>query len=510
MGEEDAFGPFVLDYSRRTLLQGGKPVALGQRGLALLNALMIADGGAVTKATLMEAGWPGSIVEEGNLTVQIAAIRKALGPREDGSDWIVTVPRVGYRLIASRNATKVPRHEDTATLLPSLTVMPFQNLSDDREQDYFAAGIVSDITAALSRFRAFSVITASCINYLDVQTSAGVERAAARYVLDGSVRRSGARLRISARLIDGTTGAHLWAQSYDGPVDDVFVVQDRITESVASTVEPMVKRAEIERARRKPPTSLDAYDLYLQALALALSTEPGANATATALIERSLAIDPHFAPAIAIAAQVSVARFDRQLPGTSEADRIMGLGYAHAALAAAGTDANTRAIAGRAIITLGNEFDSGIAALRRAVSENPSSVNVLSYAAVGELRGGDLDEAERLFLQAIRLNVSDLAGHWLFGGVAHVRIAQERYEEAVEWAARAHAASPTNDTALWFLIAANAKLGRMAEAKRWRQTLEELAPNANIRAIRRGQDLKDPKRIELIVDGLRLAGLREA
>jgi DNA-binding winged helix-turn-helix (wHTH) protein len=147
-----SFGPFTLDHG--TLLRDGKPVPLGQRAFALLEALVAADG-PVDKATLIEAAWPGTIVEEGNLTVQIAALRKALGPRPDGQEWIVTVPRVRYRLLRDMPTTE----RTAAQLSPSLAVLPFQNMSGDPEQEYFADGIVEDIITSLSRFKTFTVVS---------------------------------------------------------------------------------------------------------------------------------------------------------------------------------------------------------------------------------------------------------------------------------------------------------------------------------------------------------------
>ena len=201
-----AFGPFVLKDG--ALVRDGKPVALGQRGLALLQALAGAEG-SVSKAALMQAGWPGSIVEEGNLTVQIAALRKAMGSREVGQEWFVTVPRVGYRLL--RGSTAMAETEDVAASpLPSLAVLPFQNLSRDAEQEYFADGIVEDIITALSRFKSFAVVARNssfvykgrAVDVRDVARDLGV-----RYVLEGSVRRAGPRLRVTAQLV---RRQHLW------------------------------------------------------------------------------------------------------------------------------------------------------------------------------------------------------------------------------------------------------------------------------------------------------------
>ncbi len=506
MGNLHTFGPFGL--AGGALLRDGRPVVVGQRGLALLEALLAADGEVVSKGALMEAGWPGSVVEEGNLTVQIAGLRKALGVRSDGQEWIVTVPRAGYRLPRADRGQEAEQHSP----LPSLAVLPFQNLSGDPEQDYFAAGMVDDIIAALSRFRSFAVVSANSA-LAEKGRVDGVRRIAAelgvRYVLEGSVRRAGNRLRIGAQLVEGAKGGHLWAETYDGTMDDVFAFQDSIAESVVSIVEPAIRRAEIERARQKPPSSLDAYDLYLQASALVLTTAPDANQRAIDLIERSLALDPNFGPAIAIAASAHIARFDRQLPGASDTERMKGAAYGRAGLTLAGTDANTRAISGLAVIILAEEYELGIMALRQAVAENPNSVNVLGYAGVGALRGGDLEEADRYLMRAIGLNASDFISHWLFTGMAHVRLAQGRFEDAAEWAARSQAVDPLNQVTHWMLVAANAHLGRMEEARRWARALHEIAPEVTQERVRRGQSMKDPHRIDVVIEGLRMAGLPE-
>jgi TolB-like protein/Flp pilus assembly protein TadD len=509
-GAETSFGPFVLDRGRSLLLREGKPVPIGQRALALLVALAETDG-SVSKQGLLEAGWPGTIVEEGNLTVQIAALRKVLGAREDGSEWIVTVPRVGYRLVRAA-ASPTTRAGASTPRLPSIAVLPFQNLSSDPEQDYFADGIVESIITGLSRFSSIMVVARNSSfvfrgKPVDVREAA--RQLGARYVLEGSVQRAGQRLRITAQLVDGDTGGHLWADRYDGATEDVFAVQDRITESVVALVEPRIKLAEIERTRLKPPSSLDAYDLYLQALSIVLSTEPGTNSRAIELIERSLAFDPEFPPALAVAATTEQARFDRGSVGTTEETRRRGLDYAHRALASPGADANTRAQAGLAIIVLGQEYDSGIAALRQAAADNPNSVSVLGCTGVGALRASHLEEAEQYFLRAIQLNPGDVAVQWVLGGMAHIRVVQERFDEAIEWAHRSRAIAVTNPITLWFLIVACAKLGRLEEARRWRAELDALVPGSTLERIRMAQAMRDPRHLEVLIEGLRLAGIPE-
>jgi TolB-like protein len=218
---------------------------------------------------LIEAGWPELAVEEGNLTVQIAAVRRVLGQAPGGENWIETLPRRGYRYIGPVGAVEdessvaVPTTEATParSARPSIAVLPFQNLSGDPEQEYFADGVVEEIITGLARIEGLLVIARnSSFTYkgkvVDVK-QIGRELGAS-YVLEGSVRKAGGRVRVSARLVEAETGAHLWAERYDRELENIFKLQDEITLSVVGAVEPNLLEAEIERVKRKRPDSLDA------------------------------------------------------------------------------------------------------------------------------------------------------------------------------------------------------------------------------------------------------------
>jgi TolB-like protein len=369
------FGPFLLDSARRTLTRDGATTEIGQRGSVLLQVLLQAEGEPVSKAALMDQAWPGTVVEEGNLTVQIAQLRKLLGTDPEGRDWIVTVPRVGYRLVLPQT----PRTQASETPRPALAVLPFVNLSGDPEQDYFADGVVEDIITALSKFKSFAVIARSSSfvykgRLVDVRKVA--QELGVRYVLEGSVRRSQDRLRISTQLVECTSGQHIWAEHFNGELPEVFDMQDRITERVAALVEPTVKRAEVERARQKRPERLDAYDLYLQALPDVFTNWPEAVARAIDLLERSVALDPNFAPAVAMLGIAYTGRQSMQFGGVSDADRERLLTLAAAALKIAGNDATVLASCGFMFIQVGGEYETGLALLQRAVSENPNNLSV--------------------------------------------------------------------------------------------------------------------------------------
>ncbi len=500
-----ALGPFQIDPARGLLLRDGLAQPVGQRAMALLLALIDAQGASVAKADLLEAGWPGMAVEEGNLTVQIAHLRKALGPGPQGQDWIVTVPRVGYRLAKAAAVAEV-------ALKPSLAVMPFANLSGDPEQDYFADGVVEDIITALSKFHSFAVIARnSTFAYKGRVVGARqvAEDLGVRYVLEGSVRRAGNRLRIGTQLIEAADLRTVWAHQFDGPVEDVFDFQDRITENVVALVEPNILRAEIERSRRVRPESLAAYDLYLQALPDVFVSRPEANTRAIELLERAIALDPGFAQAMAFAAQAYLLRIVMQFEGAGPDDVKRAVELARAALDLTHDDATVLGYGGFVLLQIAREYDGGLAVLRRALLENPNNIDVLNLAGIGELMGGDLTAAAQCLERALRLDPNGFGTHWQMTGMAHIRMAEGRYAAALDWAVQSLAINPHYDPTHWMLIAANAHLGQLEEARRHVTGLLAITPKASLTRIRQGQQPRDPHRLDVLIDGMRLAGLVE-
>ena len=261
-----------------------------------------------------------------------------LGTTLEGQEWIVTVPRIGYRLVRPTVTTAISFDGK-----PSIAVLPFSTFSADPSQAYFADGLVEELITALSRFKTFAVVARNssfvykdrAVDIRDVAKALDV-----RYVLEGSVRRAGQQIRVSAQLIDASSGSHIWAENFDGLLDDVLDAQDRITERVIASIEPHINKAEIERSRRKRPENLDAYDLYLQALPLVHDVAVAGYSEALVLLDRAIALDPNFAPALALA---SFAHDMRQFrggttpPGVDDVARACDL--AERALAADGSDA---------------------------------------------------------------------------------------------------------------------------------------------------------------------------
>src|SRR5258708_1755752 len=268
---------------------------------------------------------------------------------------------------AGAPATPAPALSDK----PSMAVLPFQNMSGDPEQEYFADGIVEDIITGLSRMKWLFVIARNssftykgrAVDVKQVGRELGV-----RYVLEGSLRKAGGRVRITAQLIETTTGTHVWAERYDGPLGDIFELQDEITLSVVGAIEPSLRQAEIERSKRKRPENLDAYDLYLRALPHAQVAMPGDSEKALSLLHQSLALQPDYAAAHAAAAWCYEQRYLRG--GLHEADQTAGLLHARAALESGADDATTLATAGFLLCPLPHDHQTPMNPIDHALAPN--------------------------------------------------------------------------------------------------------------------------------------------
>lgn len=502
-------GPYSLDAERKELRRGGEVIRINQRAIALLAALINANGQTISKGELMEKAWPGILVEEGNLTVQIAALRKALGVDADGNDWIVTVPRVGYRLLSPQ-----PKARNTTEfiLLPSLMVLPFQNLSGDPEQDYFGDGVVEDMIAALSRFKSFAVVTRGAAFFykgrtVDLKTVCA--ELGVRYVLEGSVRRAGSRLRITAQLVEAATGAHLWAERFDGGLDEIFDFQDHITESVATLVEPSIQGAELERSRRERPGSVAAYDLYLQAVANHWTDVEKDIIGSYSLLRQALALDPDNAVCLALSA-LTLSRLN--LLGWAPIgpdDRALCAALVRRALQHAGEDAATMAYCGSALVHFVKDYDWAMTTMQQAIERNPNNLDAVLIAGVVCLHCGDVEDALAHFHRALRLSPRDPSAHMALTGISHVAMIRGEWKEALAWAIRAIVLKPNYPPTLWMLVSANAHLGRIDEAHRYLADLNREAPGATIASIWAGQPQKTEDRCANVLLGLRLAGLPE-
>jgi len=309
-----AFGPFRLDISAEILFRGADPLTAGRRAVGVLRALLEHPGVPVSKDALMQAAWPGLAVEDNNLTVQIATLRRVLGEEPGGDKWIETLPRRGYRFVGpavtkgnpdgagavAMRADPLPWESSFPPVpdRPSIAVLSFENLSGDTEQDYFADGMVEEIITSLSRIRWLFVIARnSSFTYKGRNVDArqiGRELGVG-YVLEGSIRKAADRVRITGQLIDASSGTHIWADRFDGALGDIFELQDQVTASVVGAIAPKLEQAEIERAKHKPTESLSAYDYYLRGRANLRSGTKLANDEALRLFYTAIQLDVDFA-----------------------------------------------------------------------------------------------------------------------------------------------------------------------------------------------------------------------
>lgn len=502
----DRFGPFTFNRQKMAVTKGGEAVPIGGRGAALLAALLDARGGVVEKETLMSAAWPDVIVEDGNLTVQITALRKALGQKPDGTDWIVTARHFGYRLVLG-DATA-----DASGGRPAIAVLPFANLSSDPEQEFLADGVVEDLITALSRFHTFAVVSRnSSFVYKGraVDAREAARELGVRYLLEGSVRRSGGRIRVTAQLIEGATGEHLWADKFDGAATDIFDFQDRITDAVIGLIEPQIRKAELDRTRRKRPETFDAWDLYVQALPLVHSGVVSNYGRAIELLATAIRIDPTYAPALALAAWAHNRRHTAGGPALPDhdSDPAAAIDLAERAVAADPDDAMALALRGWLAIHYKLDF-SGLDHVRRAAALNPNNTSVLILAGVAHLRAAEFDEAIAISSRAMELSPGSPMTPVFMVQIAAAHNAEGRHEAAIDFARRAAALDPHHVPAHLALAVGYAELGRIEEARTEVAAAIRLRPDVTI-ATSMAYRVRYPERVARWVDGLRKAGMPE-
>jgi adenylate cyclase len=394
------------------------------------------------------------------------------------------------RLTIAENSPKVTPTESGPALAlpdkPSIAVLPFVNMSGDPEQEYFADGMVEEIITALSRIRWLFVIARNstftykgqAVDVKQVGRELGV-----RYVLEGSVRKAGQRVRITGQLIDATSGTHLWADRFDGSLEDVFDLQDKVASSVAGVIEPALRQAEIERARRKRPDSLDAYDLYLRALPFAYTSMPEDAEKALGYLEQAIKVEPDFAVAHAIIAWCQEQRYLRG--GLHKDARAIALRHARVAIALGGDDATALAIAGLVIGFLEpRDYDVAVSAFDRSLALSNSSALALGFSAVTRAWHGESTIAIKQAEQALRLSpLFDPLSKERYMAIAIAHFVAGRFEESTSAASRAVQANPRFSPPYWMRCAALASLGRIDEAEAVAEQLLKIQPQFTIGSI---------------------------
>jgi TolB-like protein len=511
------FGPFRLDADAGILFHGAEPTPLGQRAVALLALLVRRAGAPVSKHDLIEAAWPAQAIEDSNLTVQIAAVRRVLQGLTADARWIETLPRRGYRYVgpvaAAPDAYRVTTTSRAPTLAlperPSVAVLPFTNLGVDLEQDYFAAGMVDDIITGLSRVNWLFVIARNstfiykgrAVDVKQVGRELGV-----RYVLEGSVRKTGISVRITCQLIDASTGMHVWAERYDRQSDDIFALQDEIALSVVGAIAPSVRRAEIDRVKRKRPDSLDAYDLVLRAQPDVDTGMPERVTRALALLERSIALEPAYALAHGNAAMCHHCLFLRA--GLQETNRTASISHARTALIYGQDDAVALTLAGFSLGMDGHDRSAAFTALEAALAISPSSALTYILGSVMLGWGGDAERAIEWSERGMRLSPFDPWAFAAFDAQAMGHFHLGRYDEACRAAYRSVQTNPQHSITYVQLAAALTKLGRLEEAKAAAIRVLELHPTFHYGRQFSGVNCA-PALASSLGDALRAAGLPE-
>jgi TolB-like protein/tetratricopeptide (TPR) repeat protein len=503
-------GPFRLDTEMKLLLRGDAPVALGPRAIAVLQALVARAGSAVSKEELFRAAWPGLAVEDSNLTVQVAALRRALAGGDDGARWIETLPRRGYRYVGPVGAA--PVSAPTAPALPdrpSVAVLPFRNLSGDPTQDYFCDGMAEDITGGLSRINwLFVTARSSGAAYRSPETDpckAGRELGV-RYLLLGSLRKDARRVRVTLRLVESEAGGLVWAETYDRPLKDVFTLQDDIAMSVVGAIEPNLRQAEVARVRRLRPESLDAYDLVLRSQADVFTGMPAESSRALDLLGRALELEPRYGLAHAFAAMCHHNLFLRA--GLSEAHRAASIRHAEQAIAHGRDDALALTFAGFSLAMDAHDRRAGSAAFEAALAVSPSSAVTHILGGVVHGWAGDAGRAIAWGERALRLSPFD---PWAFA--AHHALAlghfvEGRAEAAAAAAYRGVHANPAHSISHMILAATLARLGSLDAARAAAERVMALQPVFRFGRQLAGVDCA-PELAATLGEALRACGLPE-
>lgn len=507
------FGPFRLDADAGILFHGAEPTPLGRRAVLLLALLVQRAGTPVSKDALIEAAWPSQTIEDSNLTVQIAAVRRTLGDASAEAQWIETLPRRGYRYVGPAVTVSDTDRSSAPSLTlpdrPSIAVLPFANMGGDAEQDYFADGMVDDIITGLSRINWLFVIARNstftykgrAVDVKQVGRELGV-----RYVLEGSVRRTGSNARITGQLIDASTGMHVWAERYDRQSADIFALQDDIAMSVVGAIAPSLRRAEIDRVKRKRPDSLDAYDLVLRAQPDVDSGMPEQVTQALVLLERAIALEPSYALAHGNAAMCHHCLFLRA--GLREASRADSIRHARSAIAHGQDDAVALTLAGFSIGMDGHDRPAAFTALDAALAISPSSALTYILGSVMLGWGGDADRAIEWSQRGMRLSPFDSWAFAAFDAQAMGHFHRGRYEEACRAAYRSVQANPCHSITHVQLAAALAKLGRLQEARTTAARVLELHPTFRYGRQFQGVNCA-PALAASLGEALRTAGLPE-
>ncbi|MBX4867975.1 winged helix-turn-helix domain-containing tetratricopeptide repeat protein [Rhizobium bangladeshense] len=496
-----AFGPFVLDPDAGTLLRNDDPIAISHRGLKLLAALVGRTGEILAKTELMDAAWPGMAVEEGNLTVQIAQLRKLLGPSTGGGEWIATVPRIGYRFTgAVHRLSGLKRKTLPLPDKPSIAVLPFLNIGNDREQESFVDGLTEDLITDLSRMPGLFVIARNSVFAYKgkaIEVRGIADELGVRYLLEGSARRAAGRVRINAKLIDAVSGDHLWAERFDRGLDDIFAVQDEVTTRI---VEALLGRLRAPPPRNRPK-SLDAYDLCVRARKL-MDDAPQAAEEAHLMLTRAVTLDPDYAEAYRWLAMNHWMGWVHS-GGPTELDRDAAQELARKAVSIDPNDAGCRWVLAY-LLAYARDFDEADAQFAKAIELDPNEADTFAALSDVTVLAGRIEEGLEHARKAFRLN--PFPASWYYLALGQAQYAAGQYEAAVETLRHDETYRTSSRR---FLAASLAQLGRLDEARVETKLFLVANPGFSSRHWAATEPFRDAQTLDHFMDGYRKAGLPE-
>lgn len=516
------FEDYALDADRRELKRGNDIVPTTPQVFDLLDYLIRSRDRVVSKDDLVNAIWSGRSVSDSALTTRLNAVRRAVGDSGEEQRLIRTLPRKGFRFVGSVSETNklsgATVSSDPARSMPglpvpngpSIAVLPFVNLSSEPDQEYFADGIVEDITTALARFRGMFVIARNssftykgkAVDVKQVGRELGV-----RYLLEGSVRKAGNRVRIAGQLIDAETGAHLWADNFDGALKDVFDLQDRVTVSVVGAIAPTVMLAEIKRAERKPPENLDAHDHYLRGLAsVRLWTRDG-NSGGLDHFRKAIQLDPDLTAAYAMAAWCYLRRklhgwMDDPATEIGEAMRL-----ARTAVHLGQDRALPLCMGGYVLGFFERDFDEAAALIDRSLAINPNSSYAWGLGAWVRVWRGEPDLAIGHAAKAERLSPVDPSMYSIRAVAACAHFLLHRYDIASSLAEQARHGNPNFVLGVCISAASNAFDGRIESAQRAIAGALQCDPGLRLSNLKTLTPFKRSEDFALLSEGLSKAGL---
>ena len=513
------FEEFAFDTDRRELHRGAAVVSVAPQVFDLLDYLIRNRERVVSKDDLINAVWNGRSVSDAALTTRLNAARCAIGDSGEEQRLIKTLPRKGFRFVgqvrearevAGPNPGDAPESAPAVPDKPSIAVLPFANMSGDPEQEYFADGMVEEITTALSRFQWLFVIARNSSFTLKgkaVDIKEVGRRLGVRYVLEGAVRKASGKVRITCQLIEAATGAHIWADRFERDMTDIFALQDDVTLAVVSAIQPKLFQAEIALATRRRPEDLTAYDLFLRAIQQAVRSTREGLAEALRLVQRALELDPGFAAAAALAGDCHMENVLRSYAIDPQFERKEAVRLMRLALSLDDGDPDTLASAASISALLVGDCETEIEMSDRAVALNPNSYHAWNRRGWVYKIAGQPEEAIRSFERAMRMSPVDPQLYSTFTGMGFALIELRRFDEAIVAGKKALRQNPSYPGPYRCLASAFAHLGRDAEAREAAARMLEIDPAFTISAwIARSQLSKNAK---LMIEGFRKAGLTE-